>query len=108
MNRDFAKIVDGRVQFADDYVCLYITVTPEEGEPFEQLMRYSHPTAAQYAEAGYLPVVTSEKPEDGDGYYYVAGYELVDGHIEQVWERREVEPEPPSIEDGMRYLTGGM
>lgn len=112
MNRDFAKIVDGRVQFADDYVKLYVTVTPPDGEPYQQLMRFSNPTEAQYREAGYLPVVEAQRPADGDGYHYEEGYEL--GHddttdtdeIVQVWERVDDPPPDPNPEISAERALG--
>lgn len=55
---------------------------------------------------GYLPVVTSNRPEDGDGYYYVAGYELDGDHITQAWERREVEPPDPNPEISAERALG--
>ena len=59
---------------------------------------------------GYLPVVEAERPEDGDGYYYVPGYELDGDHFAQVWERREM-PDPDeqevSAEEALDIILGG-
>ena len=83
-----------------------------DGEPTEGLYSVGYDPAveprpdvvADLLGAGYLPVVESQRPENGDGYYYVDGYEI--GHddttdtdeIVQVWERREVEPPDPNPE----------
>lgn len=48
--------------------------------------------------SGYLPVTEAERPEDGDGYYFVDRYEPDGDHITQVWERREVAPPDPDPE----------
>lgn len=90
---------------------------PEEGgEPITGLYNVGYdpnvepePEVVAYLlDHGYLPVAEAERPEDGDGYHYEADYIEGDGEIVQVWERVENEPEPLTIEDGVRYLTGGM
>ena len=46
------------------------TFPPEEegGEEIVSLQKVGNPTEQQYRDAGYLPVVTTPRPEDGDGY----------------------------------------
>ena len=102
----YAILKNGQPEYAPGYVRLYVTVTPPDGEPYQQLMRFCNPTEAQYREAGYLPVVESQRPEDGDGYHYEAGYELDGDHIVQVWERREVEPPDPNPEISAERALG--
>ena len=99
-----------------------LTFLDENGEPvtgrynvgYDPAVEPRPEVVAYLLAEGYLPVVESQRPENGDGYYYVDGYEI--GHddttdtdeIVQVWERREVEPEPPTLEDGLRVLFGGV
>lgn len=118
----YARIENGKIVFPPRVLRgVERTFPAEDGEPITGLYNVGYdpniepePEVVAYLTAnGYLPVVESQRPEDGDGFYYVAGYEL--GHddttdtdeIVQVWERRELEPEPPSIEDGLRILLGG-
>lgn len=109
----YARIENGKIVFPPRVLRgVERTFPAEDGEPITGLYNVGYdpniepePEVVAYLTAnGYLPVVTSEKPEDGDGYYYVAGYEL--GHddttdtdeIVQVWERREVDPPDPNPE----------
>jgi len=54
-----------------------------------------NPTAAQYAQAGYYPIV-DERPTCADGYHAVAvGWETRDGAIHRVYEAVQDPPPPP-------------
>lgn len=119
MNRNFARVEDGRVVFdAPDSLKLRRLVEPEEegGEPVERLFSFENPTAAQYREAGYLDVISSPEPEPGEGFHYVAGYEVQYDDtvsrdmIYQVWER-EADPDPDeqevSAEEALDIILGG-
>lgn len=82
------------------------TFEDEDGNPVTGLYNVGYdpnvepePEVVDYLLAhGYLPVVEAQRPEDGDGYYYVDGYEPDGDTIRQVWERREVEPPDPNPE----------
>lgn len=124
----YAKIVDGRVQFAPrklENVPRTFPPEEEDGEPISGLYTVNvnwytfDPAAPENADIvaylsaeGYLPVVESQRPEDGDGYYYIAGYEL--GHddttdtdeIVQVWERREYPAPDPNPEISAERALG--
>lgn len=50
-------------------------------------------SAEEYAALGWLPIVKTEQPEIGEGYYYTPAYAEADGRIVQSWERVEYEPE---------------
>ena len=110
-----AKIENGRLIFPPSMlqnVPLTFPAEEPDGEPITGLYNVGYdpavepePEVVAYLLAeGYLPVVEAQRPEDGEGYYYVAGYEL--GHddttdtddIVQVWERREIEPPDPNPE----------
>lgn len=113
MNRNFARIEDGHVVFdAPDSLKLRRTVKPEEegGEPVERLFSFSNPTAEQYAEAGYLPVVYTTMPEAPGGYHYEDDYVPSDGAIRQTWER-VADPDPDeqeiSAEEALEIILGG-
>ena len=106
MNKKFAKIEDGHVVFAPrKLIGVPMEFPPEEegGEPVTMLCTVTNPTDAQYLAAGWLPVIETRRPADGDGYHYVESFELgnddttgVD-ELVQVWER--VDDPPPSDED---------
>lgn len=88
------------------------TFTLEDGETISGLYDVGYDPAKEpelevvaYLTAnGYLPVVKSQRPEDGDGYHYEAGYEP--GHddttdtdeIVQIWERVDDPPPDPNPE----------
>lgn len=96
------------------------TFTLEDGETISGLYDVGYdpnvepePEVVAYlTENGYLPVVTSQRPEDGDGYHYEAGYEpshddtTDTDEIVQVWERREVEPPDPNPEISAERALG--
>ncbi len=50
-------------------------------------------SAEEYALLGWLPIVKTDMPESGDGYYFVPNYTETDGKILQSWEKVEYEPE---------------
>ena len=113
MNRNYARVDGGNVVFdAPDVVKLRRTVEPEEegGEPIERLFSFTNPTAEQYAEAGYLPVVYSPLPEAPEGYHYEDGFEPDEGAIRQVWQLVE-DPDPDeqeiSAEEALDIILGG-
>ena len=92
----YAKIENGRiVQPPRILKNVERTFQPEDGEPISGLYNVGYdpnvepePDVVEYLLAeGYLPVVTSPRPEDGEGYHYIAGYELDGDHFVQVWER---------------------
>jgi hypothetical protein len=90
------------------------TFEDEDGNPVTGLYNVGYDPAvepepevvAYLTENGYLPVVESQRPEDGDGYYYVAGYELVDDHFVQVWERVDDPPPDPNPEISAERALG--
>lgn len=104
------------------------TFQPEEegGEPISGLYNVGYDPAvepeldvvAYLLDLGYLPVVEAQRPEDGEGYYYVDGYELSHDdttgtdEIVQVWERREIEPPDPnpeiSLERALNIILTGV
>lgn len=98
MNRNFATIEDGRIRFAPTVLTGVEQTFEVDGERITDLYDIDHPSAAQYRAAGYLPVVSAEQPEAGDGYHYVEGFEPVYigetlDHFAQAWERVE-DPNP--------------
>jgi hypothetical protein len=113
MNKNFARVEGGHVVFdAPDSLKLRRTVEPEEegGEPVERLFSFQNPTAEQYAEAGFLPVVAAPMPEAPEGYHYEDDYVPGDGAIRQTWELVE-DPDPDeqeiSAEEALEIITGG-
>ena len=50
-------------------------------------------SAEEYASLGWLPIVKTEQPESGDGFYFTPTYTESDGRIIQQWEKVEYEPE---------------
>ena len=106
MNRNFAKIVDGHIQFApDELVDFPVELPPldEGGEPRIVMCSVANPSPDKLRAAGYLDVITSPEPETVEGYHWVSGYEIHNDDttgldmLFQVWER--VEDPPPSDED---------
>ena len=119
MNRNFAKPVDGRIQFAPfELVDFPVEFPPleEGGEPRIIPCTVTNPSPDKLLAAGYLPVVTMPKPEDGEGYHYIDGYEIRHNddtgtdELVQVWERVE-DPDPDeqevSAEEALEIITGG-
>lgn len=119
----YAKIENGKiVQPPSMLKDVERTFYDDDGKPFtgHYLVGYDPnvepiPEVVTYLlNLGYLPVTTSVKPEDGDGYHYIAGYELqhddsVDEfYILQIWERVDDEPEPPTLEDDLYHVFGGI
>ena len=120
----YAKIENGRIVFPPRVLRGVERTFTVEDETITGLYNVGYdpavepePEVVAYLTAnGYLPVVTSQRPEDGEGYYYVDGYEL--GHddttdtdeIVQVWERREM-PDPDeqevSAEEALDIILGG-
>lgn len=86
-----------------------------DGEPITGLYNVGYdpnveprPEVVAYLlDLGYMPVTEAERPEDGEGYHYIDGYELDGNTIRQVWERVEDDPPEPTLEDGLRILLGG-
>lgn len=101
MNRNYAKIITPtKIGYAPNAVTIGRTT-------------HFAPTAEQYAEAGYCPVVDTPKP-DGDFWRYE--WELIDGKVTRVWievpdtrtpaEKREYAYETePIIEYGDGIIT---
>lgn len=50
-------------------------------------------SAEEYDSLGWLPIVKSEMPESGDGYYFTPIYTESDGRIIQQWEKHEIPDE---------------
>lgn len=50
-------------------------------------------SAEEYASLGWLPIVKTEMPESGDGYYFTPIYTESDGRIIQQWEKHEIPDE---------------
>ena len=119
MNRNFARVVDGHIQFApDELVDFPVELPPldEGGEPRIVPCSVANPSPDKLREAGYLDVITSPEPEPVDGFHYVAGYEVQYDDttgldmLFQVWERVE-DPDPDeqeiSAEEALEIITGG-
>ena len=114
----YAKIENGRIVFPPRVLNGVERTFTVEDETITGLYNVGYdpnvepePEVVAYLLAnGYLPVVEAQRPEDGDSYYYVAGYELVDDHFVQVWERREM-PDPDeqevSAEEALDIILGG-
>lgn len=79
-NYNYARLDRGNFEFAPNILVV--------GD--RQIINAS---AEQYAALGWLPVVRTEQPESGDGYYFTANYSEQDGAIVQQWEKVEYEPE---------------
>ena len=103
----YARIENGKIKSPPPTLLnVPRTFSGKDGEPVTGLYSVGYdpnvepePEVVAYLLAeGYLPVVEAERPEDGDGYYYVAGYEPDGDTIRQVWERREIEPPDPNPE----------
>lgn len=47
-------------------------------------------SAEEYAALGWLPIVKTEQPESGDGFYFTPTYTESDGRIIQQWEKHEI------------------
>lgn len=85
MNRNFGKLVDGAIQYAPD--------TLRTGDSWNVA-----PTSADYAAAGYKPVVDELPPdfETPDGKHYeAAGWGEFEGAIHRVYELRDNPPSAP-------------
>ena len=67
----YGKMVDGKIEFAKNPLWLGKTMV-------------ANPTEKHYIEAGYLPVIMQNIPNN-DGYYYEPYYVEVDGKIYQYW-----------------------
>ena len=80
----------------------------EGGEPVTMLCTVTNPTDEQYAAAGYLPIRYTDAPEAPAGYHAEPDYTENNGEIVQVWTFVEDVPEPPSIEDALYKLAGGI
>lgn len=72
-NHNFGKLVDGILELAP--AALIVS---------EQ--QYIGNNATRYANAGYLPIIYTDKPEDTDEGHYEAIYTETDGKIVQSWE----------------------
>lgn len=74
----YGRLVDGRLERAPYSIIRYITV---KGVP--KAFRVSNPSGAMYIEAGYLPVIEADCPDDGNNYDMV--YTERDGAIYGEW-----------------------
>ena len=54
---------------------------------------YANPTDEQLKEVGYKPLITTECPEEIDGYVWVAKYTENEDNITQEWVKEEVNEE---------------
>lgn len=79
-NHNYARLDHGKFEYAPNII--YI------GD--RQIINAS---ADEYASLGWLPIVKTDMPESGDGYYFVPNYTETDGKILQSWEKVEYEPE---------------
>lgn len=102
MNRDFARIVEGRVQFAPDVLEDFPVEFPpseEGGAPRIVSCTVANPAPDKLRAAGYLDVITSPEPEPVEGYHWVPEYTVQFDDtvgldvICQIWER-EADPNP--------------
>lgn len=76
-NYNYARLDRGNFEYAPNII--YI------GD--KQIINAS---ADEYASLGWLPIVKSEMPENGDGYYFTPAYIEADGKIIQQWEKVEI------------------
>lgn len=82
----YGKLTDGALKTAPNPLCMEdITI--------------SNPTEEQYREAGYLPVIYTDPPEQ-EGYYPVCFWEETETEIVQNW-RLEPMPEPDAGEEDL-------
>ena len=110
----YGKMINGELSYAPRKltgVPVEFPPAEEGGEPVTMLCTVTNPTPEQYAAAGWLPVAETQRPADGDGYHYEAGYELDGGQIVQVWERVD-DPAPSdadeiSAEEALDIIFGG-
>lgn len=78
MNRDYAKLANGRIQYAPDMV----KWTNEEGE----VHTVNNPDSDKLLELGYLPVTCTSPPADvSEGQHYESHWEQTDTAIVQAW-----------------------
>lgn len=86
----YGKLINGAVVPAPNPL-------PQDGK------RIYNPTDAQYAAAGYLPIIDNPMPDDAEDTYYTYHREIVDGQIVRVWSPADPsetpEPEPPSWQE---------
>ena len=54
---------------------------------------YANPTDKQLKEVGYKPLITTEYPDDVDGYVWTAKYTESEDSITQEWVKEEVNEE---------------
>ena len=85
---DFYKVENGAlVKFKDKYIKFNDKV-------------YSNPTDEQLKAAGWKTLIKTEKPEDGEDYYYIASYDDSGEEIFQYWVEQKIVFEfdfPPEI-----------
>ena len=101
---EYAKITEGQIQFAPRKLPRKIEI---DGELVDFIT--TNPTGEMLAEAGFLPIVWTEQPDDAPaGYCYEAGWAEDDGQIVQTWTLVE-DPNADEIsaEEALELLTGG-
>lgn len=79
-NYNYARIDRGRFEYAPNILVI--------GD-----RQVINAPAEVYAERGWLPLIKTEMPESGEGYYYAPIYTEKDGNIVQEWEKIEYEKE---------------
>lgn len=84
-NYSYARLDSGSIKYAPNII--YI------GD--KQIINAS---ADEYASLGWLPIVKSEMPENGDGYYFTPIYTESDGRIVQQWEKHEIPDEATEVD----------
>ena len=83
----FGKLVDGFLQMAPNSIVV--------GD-----YRIVNPSANQYREAGFLPVVFTESPAVEDGYYLESSWVQEESQIKRIWTKKTAEP-APQVDTGM-------
>ena len=113
-NYNFAKLVGGEPEYAPlklQNVPVEFPPEIEGGEPVIMLCTVSNPTAAQYAAAGYLPVVDAMPDDAPEGKHYEPdNWAEENGQIVRTWALVD-DPDPMdeeiSAEEALEIITGG-
>lgn len=71
----YGKIIDGKIKYLSDKTKRFTDT--------ENNLVVVNPKEAEFERAGYIPLVTSDKPTDSE--YYYSSWQIVDGEIACVW-----------------------
>ena len=99
---NYAKLIDGALRMAPRKIDKTI-----DGVPFVIF----NPTDEQLAEAGWLPIVWTDMPDDApEGRHYEETYSEVDDQIVQGWTLVQ-DPDPDDVEisaeEALALILGG-